>query len=243
MKALIDYDLVAYRTAASANNDSLDIAILRCDKLVRELLEKTHADTYRGFLSGDNNFRKSLDPLYKANRVADKPIWLEQCKEYLVTEWKAEISDGCEADDLLGVYQVKDFHNVNDPREETVIVSLDKDMLMIPGRHYRWEISGNVKGKVWTKPAEDLNVSYFDGLLSFYTSSLVGDATDNIIGVRGVGPKKAKEALGHLQSEQELFDRCRELYSDDDRYFKNLSLLWIWQKFDDVFNAKERGLI
>ena len=68
MQALIDHDLVVFRCAASAEHDGLNIAIHRAEALLDELLTKTGADSYRAFLSGKSNFRKTIYPEYKANR-------------------------------------------------------------------------------------------------------------------------------------------------------------------------------
>ena len=235
MQILIDADLVAYRCAASANGEPQEIAVLRCDKLMRQLIEETNATSYRAFLSGDKNFRKEIDPEYKANRKdQEPPIWLQHCREFLITEWKAEVQDGIEADDALGINQSAD----------TTIVSLDKDLLQVPGNHYRWSISGTTPtGKTWVKDAEHLNIGEFDGLVTFYTSSLVGDTSDNISGIHGLGPVKAKKYLSGATTEQELFDICRALYNDDERYFKNLKLLWVLRDEARVFNPEERGLL
>ena len=232
MQALIDGDLIAYRCAASAEGEEREIALLRTDKLMRQLLEETQADSFKAFLTGTTNFRKEIDPLYKANRTQPPPKWLQQCREYLVTEWKAEVADNCEADDLLGINQT----------EETMIVSLDKDLLMIPGKHYRWGISGTVNGKTWIKEAEFLEVTPDDGLRSYFVSTLVGDKSDNIIGVDGLGPVKAKRALEGEDTEQGMFDRCRSLYNDDCRFLRNLQLLWIWQEDNDIYTPERRGI-
>lgn len=246
MKVLIDGDLVAYRCSAASENEVEDIAIARTDSLIRRLLEETKADTYKGWLGGGDNFRKVIDPNYKANRTAPKPIWLQSCREYLITNWNFSVTDGIEVDDELGIHQVKDFHDPNDPREDTTIVSIDKDLLQIPGKHYRWELTGAVKGKSWIKPAEWHNVSYFQGLLSFYTSSLIGDVSDNIKGVDGIGAKKAQQALERYSTEKELFDKCRAMYNNDARYLCNLSLLWILRSYNtEEFKERlnEKGLI
>jgi len=132
MKALIDHDLVVFRCAASAENDSLNIAIHRVEALLDELLTKTGADSYRAFLSGKSNFRKTIYPEYKANRTAPKPIHLEALREYALEKQNAELApDTLEADDALGINQTDD----------TMIVSLDKDLLMVPGKHFSWEIN------------------------------------------------------------------------------------------------------
>lgn len=227
MQALIDGDLIAYRCAASAENDPVEVAIKRADLLTIDLLTATLCDSYRMFISGNNNFRVSIDPNYKANRKdKPKPVHLVPVQEFLIKSYNAEVTDGYEADDALGI---------NQQEHSTVIVSLDKDLLQIPGHHYQWEISG--------RPAKWFEQNYLDGLRHFYASSLIGDVSDNIRGVDGIGKVKAKRALQDLETEQELFDKCRELYGDDPRYFKNLRLLWILRNENEFFNEIERGLI
>lgn len=230
MIALIDGDLVAFRCAASANEDGEEISVLRADKLMRELLEATGAESYRVFLTGTENFRKEIDPQYKANRKdKEPPTYLQQTREFLVREWKAEVQDNIEADDALGINQT----------DSTIICSLDKDLLQVPGKHYRWAIGT----ATWSKEAQFLEVGYLDGLKSFYRSTLIGDVSDNIVGVYGLGPKKAAKFIDHLNTEQEMFDVCRELYQDDERFFRNLKLLWIMREDGDIFDPVERGLL
>ena len=97
---LIDGDLVAYRCAASAANDPVEIAFARIDNLVNRLIHETNSVNHRIYLTGGNNFRKEIYPEYKANRTQEPPKWLQDCREHLVLYWKAKISDGNEADDL-----------------------------------------------------------------------------------------------------------------------------------------------
>ena len=123
MIALIDHDLVVFRCAASAENDDLGIAIYRAEALLDELLTKTGATEYKAYLTGPDNFRKTIYPEYKANRTAPKPIHLNALREYALEKMGAEMApDTLEADDALGINQTDD----------TMIVSLDKDLLMIP---------------------------------------------------------------------------------------------------------------
>lgn len=233
MIALVDADLVAFRCAASAEEEPEEISLVRADKLMRDILAAVDATTYRAFLTGSDNFRKELCPEYKANRKDKQPPkWLQQTREFLVKDWKAEVQDGIEADDALGISQDKELFT-------TTICSLDKDLLMIPGKHYRWQI-GTSK---WTKEAEFLEVSYMEGLRSFYTSCLVGDKSDNIRGVDGIGEVKAEKALRDTGDEQGMFDRCRALYNEDARFLRNLKLLWIMRESDDIFNYEKRGLV
>ena len=111
--ALIDGDLICYRCAASCQKqgilvEPLEVAIFRVDELMRRILYEVNSSTYQVFLTGTNNFRYKYNPDYKANRKDTKrPEWLEPCREHLVLKWNAEVSDGCEADDLLSIAQTK----------------------------------------------------------------------------------------------------------------------------------------
>lgn len=217
MKALIDGDLVCYRSAASANNDPLDVAIHRTDNLMRELLTQVNADTYIAYLTGKSNFRKEINPEYKANRKdQEPPRWLEDCKEFLILEWKAKMQEYYEADDLLGINQTDD----------SIIISLDKDLKMIPGGHYSWEIGT----ATWTKAAEFTTTTKESGIRRFYEQMLVGDVTDNIIGIAGLGPVKSKKYLSSAETEQDLFDLVYNKYDDPERFLMNGVCLWICQE-------------
>lgn len=230
MIALLDGDLLAFRAAASAEQDSVEVAIARMDKQLNDILNEVGADSYRVFLSGQSNFRKEIDPDYKANRKDHvEPQFLQQCKEFLIVEHKAELEETLEADDLLGINQT----------EETIICSLDKDLLQVPGKHYQWEI-GTAK---WTKEAKFHDIEPLEGLRTFYGFSLIGDKSDNIIGVAGIGKVKAEKKLLFAENEQEMFDICRELYDDDERYFRNLKLLWVMREHGDIFDPVKKGLI
>ena len=109
----------------------------------------------------------------------------------------------------------------------TVICSIDKDLLQIPGRHY------NFVKKVHTVQ------TYEDGLKHLYMQSLIGDKSDNIIGVAGIGPVKAEQALAELLPE-EWYDKCRELYNDDERFHLNMKLLYIWRKPNDSWEPPKQ---
>ena len=234
MIALIDGDIVAYRCSATAQEDPEWVATSRTNTLVEQILHEVGATEYRVFLSGFTNFRHQIYPAYKANRKAPKPVHLAGCKDYLLQHWRAEIVEGIEADDALGIYQDKDG-KINDtegdfgsPFEEykTIICSIDKDLLQIPGAHYNF-----VK-------KEFRAISEYEGLLSFYTSLLVGDATDNIKGCPGIGKAKAPRILEGCETEQDMFDACRITYNDDDMLFLNGHLLYIWRKKDDNWNPE-----
>lgn len=211
MIALIDADLVAYRCAATCKEeDPVDVAIFRVDKLMREILEMVDAEEYKAFLTGSNNFRKVINSQYKANRKdMVPPVFLQDCREYLITEWKAKLSHGQEADDELGINQ----------DNTTVICSLDKDLLMIPGYHFNW-----------TKQqfGDSTHVTTEGGDKHFWCQMLIGDTSDNIVGVQGLGPKKSAKLIDHLESNQECLEVILDKYAHDyERVAMNAACLWI----------------
>jgi len=215
LKALLDGDILAYRCAAASEETDMEICLLRLDRSVREVLYATESDTYEIFLSGEDNFRYKIFPEYKAHRKdVVKPRWLQHCREYLVTNWNARMAHGCEADDMLGCAQT----------EDTIICSIDKDLLQIPGNHFNL-----VKNEFTT-------VSEMTGLKSFYTQLLMGDASDGITGVAGIGKVKASKMLEGCEIEQEMFDTALRAYNDDALMYTYGACLWIWRKEGDIWN-------
>lgn len=206
--ALIDGDICAYRCAASAENESEDVAILRTDSLMRDILAETDSSEFRAFLSDSITFRNEIYPWYKANRVQPKPRHLKACKAFLVNEWKAESEEKLEADDLMGINQTKD----------TIICSIDKDLLQITGAHYNF-----VKKEFY-------NITDQSGRYSFWYQMLVGDRSDNIDGVKGIGPKTAQKILEGCLTEEQYFDTVRNVYGNDDLMYLFGRLLWILRK-------------
>jgi 5'-3' exonuclease len=211
-RALVDGDIVVYRAACSAEKDEQWVALARADKIIQDILEDTGADNYSVYLTGSGNFRRELLPSYKANRPDARPTHWGAVRDFLLNQHKAIVCDGYEADDALGMEQ----------GHETVICSIDKDLLQIPGKHYNF-----VK-------KEHKVVTHDEGYLALYIQSLVGDRSDNIFGVTGIGPVKAANALRELLPEQ-YYDKCREMYGDDERFHINMKLLYIWRKPNDMW--------
>jgi len=225
MQALIDMDLVCFRCSASAENDGAGIAIYRMNDLMDGILAKVGATEYRAFLTGATNFRKSIYPEYKANRTAPKPQYLQACREYAMNQMGAEMApDGLEADDSLGINQT----------DETIICSLDKDLLMIPGKHFQWAISG----KNWEKPDTWIDQTYADGMKLFYEQCIKGDTSDNIKGIPGMGEAKARKALASIHDELGMFNKVRDMYGNDEEFLMNARVLWIKRSLEDDFGDR-----
>jgi 5'-3' exonuclease len=251
MQALIDMDIVVFRCAASAEEDPFGIAQFRASDLFDQILEKTNADSYRAFFTGPTNFRKQYYPEYKANRTAPKPKHLDDLRAWAVEQLNAEVAtDGLEADDMLGIEQYTSF-SLQDvdiggedgylgdgvyfhKPDETIICSLDKDLLQIPGKHFSWEING----KGWSKPDTWTNMSELEGLRLFYEQCLKGDRTDNIRGIEKIGDKKAKAILADCQSEQAMLTKVLHEYGNDDEFLMNANCLWILRNLNEPYEVR-----
>lgn len=188
------------------------------------------------FVSGENNFRKEIDPNYKANRSQPSPKWREVCKQHLIDKYGAIEAHGCEADDYCGIYQ----------SDSTIICGIDKDLLQIPGKHWSWEIVR--KDKV-VRPSQFHNISELDGLKNFYKQVLTGDTSDNIIGIKGIGPVKASKLIDGLETEEEIYTKVYDVYTEDceddeemqfniDRMQKNCNLLWIMRELGVMYEDR-----
>lgn len=220
MLALLDGDIFAYRCAAASEYDTEDIAIWRVRDSIELTLDAVGAEEYQVWLSDkrENNFRYAIYPEYKANRTKPPPIFLDIVKDYLKSEWQANVAEGQEADDALGIEQVKHGN-------DSVICSIDKDLLQIPGRHYNF-----VKG-------ESQEVSEIEGIRHFYKQLLIGDTSDNVFGIYGIGPKKASKLLDHVDDPRTMYEVCRGLYGlDDNRLEINAKVLWIRQKENQIWS-------
>lgn len=222
MQALVDGDIVAYRCAASCQIkgevvEPVEVAIERARQLMERILQETGADSYRTFFTGKNNFRKTIYPAYKANRDdVPRPAYLGDVREYLRALWSAEEEDTLEADDLMGIVQTAFA-----PRT-TIICSLDKDMLQVPGDHYNW-----VK-------QEMTYVSEIDGWRNYYFQLIMGDRADNIPGYDGKMRQKVPKFLQSevdylfsLDDPDDMDEQVRTMYVDQDQYEINKKLFWI----------------
>jgi hypothetical protein len=184
---------------------------------MRRILHETGADRYQAYISGSENYRYAIDPTYKANRVdVVRPLWLQPVREHLVLNWNAQVCDGIEADDMLGIEQTQ-------AGEETIIASIDKDLKQIPGRHYNFVLN------------EFDHVSPRQALLNFYTQLIMGDKSDNILGYDGKMRQKIPqflypimEQLHQCESESTMFETVREIYElGDNALLRNGQLLYI----------------
>lgn len=223
MKVLIDADHLGFAVAASAENEESSVAWQRVQIALEGICEKTQADEYELWLSGGENFRYSVYPEYKANRVgAHRPKWEHEVKDYMREYWQALDTDGIEADDMLGIRAGE--------LENSIIAHLDKDLNQIKGKHFNWDLWRN---KEIIRPWRVYDVSQEEADYWFFYQLLVGDSVDGIKGVPGIGPKKAAGILHGCESNQERYEAVLDRYSSEEELDMNAKCVYIWRQHND----------
>jgi len=166
-----------------------------------QMLERSLPHEYGAvvFDLGRPEERLAVLPEYKATR----PPMPDELKQQLdpirqwirAAGWALLEEDGWEADDVLAG-AAKELRG----RYETYLVSRDKDMAQLVGDGVYQVIPG-AKGKLEILDPESVEAKYgvTPGQIPDYLA-LVGDASDNVPGVPGVGPKTAQALLQRFGS-------------------------------------------
>ena len=210
MIALVDGDILCYRIGFATQEESKDVAIRTMASFMEDLVMfQLNVSEWTTFLTGKTNFRNeyAVTAPYKGNRKGEKPIHHALLREYLEYSWNGQVSDNCEADDEIAI-------TATELGDDSIIVSLDKDFDQVQGWHYNF-----VK-------RDKYYVTQEEGLLNFYMQFLTGDRIDNIIGVKGIGPVKARKLL-EGKTEREMFDICAEELGSVERAVENGRLLFL----------------
>lgn len=225
IRALVDGDNLAFACAASAEDaDEAWVACSRAQSFMETILQSTGVTEFEVWLSGPDNFRYTVYPEYKGNRKgAYRPKWEKDVKDYLTIEWNANWSEGCEADDMLGV-------RLTELGSDAILCHLDKDMNQIAGKHFNWAIIrlGNV-----VREARIYDVTPEEGDRFFWKQVLTGDTTDNIKGVSGIGPVKAEGILRGCFTNQDCYEKVLPWFSCEEELDMNAQCVYIWRKPND----------
>jgi len=190
---LIDHDVVIFRSAVTNEftvewEEGLTTKVIwkrkaeaAMDSYIESLLKVTGCSDYFCCMSsrGGKTYRYDVLPTYKHNRDPNKkPELIPHLEAYTKEHHPFKIKPRLEADDLLGIMATR-------WPERFVVASIDKDLLQIPGWHYRF--NEPELGVFEVTPEE--------GAYMFWYQILTGDSTDGYPGCPGCGAKKAQTVL------------------------------------------------
>ena len=178
--------------------------------MLRKLI-KEHGPQYiaASFDLAGPTFRDELVTDYKATRaampddLAEQIAWVHEACEALGVP--IVTAQSYEADDVIGTMAKR----ATEAGFEVAIVSIDKDFFQLvhdgvrvydPREDGAWYDEAAVQEKFGVKPSHVVDVL-----------ALVGDTSDNVAGVPGVGKKGAVDLIGTFGSLDALLDRAGEL--------------------------------
>ncbi|HEY5268126.1 MAG TPA: DNA polymerase, partial [Candidatus Saccharimonadales bacterium] len=196
------------------------------------------------------NIRKRLEiyPQYKAGRKpapADFYLQIPILHKLLdAFGWPLYELDDYEADDIMGTLS----YQATKQNIETYLVTSDLDILQLISTHARAYIL-----KKGLSNIEEYNISSFeskhnikiDQFLDY--KSLVGDSSDNIPGVPGIGNKTAVELLNKYSTLDEIYNNLalikasvsQKLTTGKDSAYMSRKLAQIWLDAPIILDTKE----
>ena len=163
------------------------------------------------FDASRQTFRQSIYPEYKQNRSETPADLIKQ--SYMVRDCMAAIGmpvlciPGVEADDVIATLS-RQFCDMHD---KTRIITSDKDLMQLVSNCVflydgmkQVEIhEPGVIEKFGVKPSQVIDAQ-----------SLIGDSTDNVPGVHGIGPKKAAELINQFGSLDGVYAHIDEIQNE-----------------------------
>ncbi len=180
---------------------------------------------FKVVISGEENFREDVATIlpYKGNRDGtEKPGHWQMLRDWLASKPYTIISENEEADDVLSRAMMQGH----------VGCTIDKDLDNTPGDHYNF----NKKEKYHVTPE--------DALRNFYTQCLTGDKADNIPGIKGIGPVKAKKLLAScttpVEYESIILEAYKKQYDDPTRALTEVGqLLWMRREEGELWQITD----
>lgn len=162
-------------------------------------------------------FRHEMYPEYKGTRKSmddDLRVQVPVIKDVLSSmEIPIVTKEGFEADDIIGTIAKK---NASDDLEVTIL-SGDKDLLQLADEHISMKTPKTSKGVTTVihytpeKIKEEFGVVPGEFVL---LKAIMGDSSDNIPGVKGVGPKTAAPIVSTYHTLEAVIDNIDDLASD-----------------------------
>lgn len=222
VQVLIDADSIYFRIAmATQREKDMRVNIRKSLMDIEDACALFDPVEMRIAVKGHGNFRTAISEDYKGNRKRElepgEKKALAYGHQHLIDKYGAVMADDMEADDLVSIWAWECIQS----EQPYVIVHIDKDLNMIPGDHYNF-----VKKEAY-------HVDFEKGHYNFMMQMLIGDTTDNIPGVRGIGPKKAEKLLLNCPFDRR-WQTVSNCWSDKKQMLISARLLWMATTFEEA---------
>ena len=175
-------------------------AVFAMTKLLMKL-QQDYGDHDGAFVfdKGKCTARLALAPAYKANRPPmpeELRVQMEPIRNMIrAFGWPIVESEGYEADDLIGAAATADTDR------EVLILSSDKDLSQLINERVKMLVPDRDGKGLLIRDIEATREKFGvppEGIVDYL--SLIGDSSDNIPGVEGVGPKTAASLIAQFGS-------------------------------------------
>lgn len=226
---VLDADSITWIVAYNARDkDDVDEVLLAADSFVTNILASTSCTHYIGFLGGSKCFRYDIAVTkgYKSNRPPS-PEWFVKwgsiIKAHLRDKWKFIVVNNIEADDAVAIAKTElDFLDIN-----YILSHADKDIRQLSGNHY------NIR----THKRE--YISPLEASKNLYKQILIGDPTDGIEGLKGIGKKKASQYIDGLNTKAEMRMLCQTLFINKYGPYKGRDVFYEMWRLCELLNTSK----
>lgn len=185
--------------------------------------------------SKGKNWRHEIYPAYKSNRPAPDEALVRQLPyiQPLVEAFGLPVlkQDGVEADDIIATF-VETYAPQHDIDKVTIVTS-DKDLLQLVGRRHNTDVVllDTLKDKV-SGEAECVEKFGVLPALVADVQGLMGDSSDAIPGVSGVGPKTAADLVTQ-------FGALEDIYADLSRVTRETLRVKLTEQRENAFISRD----
>lgn len=189
---------------------------------LNRLMDTLQASSCELVIGDTHNFRKDINPNYKANRPSKPPIY-----DVILNRVKQKFNPislkNLEGDDVCRILYEDDSYY---PNTEKIIVSIDKDFFSVPCKFYRDLPNGKL-----------IDIDEDTAQYNQNKQIIMGDTSDNYKGILGYGEVKATKFLEFSREEKEIIKLFETNGLTKDDYIMNYNMCHIVGIDDYDFNT------
>ncbi len=242
---------VAYATLDDKFDDDIAVTmylreVSKIEEHIEGVLGVDIVTTHHAFTTCRHNFRKGINTEYKANRKpTDLTVRVRLVKQAVINH--LDFIEGArtkvyyddmflEADDIVAEL-------AHDYKHDCVMSAIDKDIKQLPVVHFDYKkvkvkdengcdvlvrVENPDTGFMVEMPEKEykgfMTTSEQEGYEMLLCHLLIGDSSDNIVGAKGIGAKKAVKLIKD-KSNFGMLKAVAQVYGDFDRLRDNIKMI------------------